>query len=95
MFHGLFEPKYYRNVTAWDCQDFPIVYFVGFRVRKVEDGTIFVSREKDIVNVISLKMLDPGLNKHIKVQLFESTKVLCPDIATECDQHIFYDRREY
>jgi hypothetical protein len=96
-FHGLAEPQYYRNVTAWDCQaqDFPIVYFVGFRVRKIEDGTIFVSREKDIVNVISLKALDPGLDKHIKVQLFESAKVLCPDIATECDQHIFYVRSEY
>jgi hypothetical protein len=96
-FHGLSEPKYYRNVTAWDCQaaDFPIVYFIGFRVRKIEDGTIFVSREKDIVNVISLKTLDPDLDKHIKVQLFEGAKVLCSDIATECDQHIFYDRREY
>jgi hypothetical protein len=94
MFHGLSEPRYYRNVTAWDCQaaDFPIVYFIGFRVRKIEDGTIFVSREKDIVNVISLKALDPGLDKHIKVQLFESTKVLCPDIATGCDERIFYSR---
>jgi hypothetical protein len=94
MFHGLFEPQYYRNVTAWDCQleDFPIVHFIGFRVRKIEDGTIFVSREKDIVNVISLKALDPDLDKHIKVQLFENPKVLCPDIATGCDQRIFYSR---
>jgi hypothetical protein len=94
-FHGLSEPKYYRNVTAWDCQDYPIVYFVGFRVRKIEDGTIFVSREKDIVNVISLKTLDPSLDKHIKVQLFESAKVLCQDIGIGCDQHIFYERSEY
>jgi hypothetical protein len=92
--HGLSGTKYYRNVTAWDCQraDFPIVYFIGFRVRKIENGTIFVSRERDIINVISLKALDPGLDKHIKVQLFEGTKVLCPDIATECDQGIFYSR---
>jgi hypothetical protein len=68
------------------------VYLIGFRVRKIENGTIFVSREKDIINVISLKALDPGLDKHIKVQLFEGTKVLCPDIATECDQGIFYRR---
>ena len=128
IFHGLSKPKYYRNVTAWDCQaaDFPIVYFVGFRVRKIENGTppppplptterdieethrlrkereqreaaektIFVSREKDIVNVISLSALDPGLDKHIKVQLFESTKVLCPDIATGCDKRIFYSRED-
>ena len=91
-FHGLSGAKDYRNVTAWDCQaaDFPIVYFIGFRVRKIEDGTIFVSREKDIVNVISLKALDRGLDKHIKVQLFENANVLCPDIATGCDQRIFY-----
>jgi hypothetical protein len=97
MFHGLYAPQDYRNVTAWDCQaaDFPIVYFVGFRVRKIEDGTIFVSREKDIVNVISLNALDPGLDKHIKVQLFEGTKVLCSDIATGCDKRIFYSREEY
>jgi hypothetical protein len=33
-FHGLSEPRDYRNVTAWDCraEDFPIVYFIGFRV---------------------------------------------------------------
>ena len=95
MFHGLFEPQSYRNVTAWGCEadeDFPIVYFVGFRVRKIENGTIFVSREKDIVNVISLNALDRGLDKHIKVQLFEGAKVLCPDIATGCDQRIFYSR---
>ena len=100
------------------------MYFIGFRVRKIEDETpppppvpaterdieeayrlrqereqreaaaktIFVSREKEIVNVISLKTLDPGLDEHIKVQLFESAKVLCIDIATGCDQHIFYSR---
>jgi hypothetical protein len=92
--HGLSGTKYYRNVTAWDCHaaDFPIVYFIGFRVRKIKDGTIFVSREKDIVKVISLKALDPGLDKHIKVQLFEGAKVLCPDIATGCDPSIFYSR---
>ena len=45
--------------------------------------------------MISLKGLGPGLDKRIKVQLFESAKVLCPDVANECDQHIFYDRREY
>jgi hypothetical protein len=49
--HSASEPQDYRNVTAWDCraEDFPIVYFIGFRVRKIENGTIFVSREKDIV----------------------------------------------
>lgn len=97
MFHGLSNAQDYRNVTAWDCRaaDFPIVYFVGFRVRKIENATIFVSREKDIVNVISLNALDPILNQHIKVQLFESPEVLCPDIATGCDHRIFYDRTEY
>ena len=44
--HGLSDATS-RNVTAWACEaeDYPIVYFVGFRVRKIEYGTIFVSRE--------------------------------------------------
>jgi hypothetical protein len=94
LFHGLLDAKDYRNVTAWDCQhaDFPILYFIGFRVRRIKQETIFLSREKDIVNVISLNALDPKLDKQIKVQLFEDTKVLCPDIATRCDERIFYSR---
>jgi hypothetical protein len=96
MLHGLSDAKDYRNVTAWDCQmsDYPIVYFVGFRVRQIERGTIFVSREKDIVNVISLSALDPTLDSGTKVQVFERDQVLCQDIGKGCDQHIFYGRHE-
>ena len=95
MFHGLSHAADYRNVTAWDCQraDYPIVYFVGFRVREIEGNTIFVSREKDIVNVISLSAFDPKLEKHLKVQVFEGDKVLCRDIGKECDPGIFYERQ--
>jgi hypothetical protein len=94
--HGLSDATY-RNVTAWACEgeDYPIVYFVGFRVRKIEDGAIFVSREKDVVNVISLKALDPKLDKHIKVKLTESDKILCQDIGDRCDAGIFHDAHEY
>src|SRR5262245_60914886 len=37
--HGLIDATY-RNITAWTCEpeDWPIVYFVGFRVRKIEDN---------------------------------------------------------
>ena len=95
MFHGLSHAADYRNVTAWDCQreDYPIVYFIGFRVREIEANTIFVSREKDIVNVIALNVLDTKLEKHLKVQLFKADKVLCRDIAKECDPAIFYERQ--
>jgi hypothetical protein len=91
--HGLSSATY-RNITAWDCQreDFPIVYFVGFRVRKIEDGTIFVSREKDIVNVISLKPLDADPPKHFDVKIFEGDKVLCQELGKGCSDGIFYDR---
>lgn len=94
LFHGLSNAVVYRNVTAWDCQgeDFPIIYFVGFRVRQIKDNTIFVAREKDVVNVISLKTLDAKLEKHIKVQIFERDKVLCRDVGAECDAAIFYTR---
>ena len=94
MFHGLSHAASYRNVTAWDCQraDYPIVYFVGFRVREIDNNTIFVSREKDVVNVISLSALDPELRKQIKVQIFEGDKVLCRDLGKECEPGIFYER---
>ena len=94
LFHGLSDAASYRNVTAWACQadDYPIAYFVGFRVRKIENGTIFVTREKDVLNVIALKALDQRLEKKLKVQIFEGDKVLCPDLGTSCHAGIWYSR---
>jgi hypothetical protein len=94
LYHGLSTATNYRNVTAWDCarEDYPIVYFVGFRVRRIEDDTILVTREKDVVNVISLKALDPTLEKHVRVKVFEADKLLCADIGKGCDPAIFYSR---
>jgi hypothetical protein len=94
MVHGLSDAADYRNVTAWTCngaEDFPIVYFVGFRVRRIENDTIFVSREKDIVNVISLHTLDPKLDRQLAVKLEEGNKVLCEDVNKRCEAGIFYD----
>jgi hypothetical protein len=91
--HGLSDAASYRNFTAWTCngpEDYPIVYFVGFRVRKIEDNTIYVSREKDAVNVISLHELDPKLDRPLAVKLEESKKVLCEDVNKRCDASIFY-----
>jgi hypothetical protein len=94
LYHGLSTAVDYRNITAWTCEheDYPIVYFVGFRVRQIEDDTILLTREKDIVNVISLKALDPTLVKHVRVKIFDGDKVLCEDIGKGCDQGIFYSR---
>ena len=94
MFHGLWGAAEYRNVTAWTCvaEDYPVVYFVGFRVRQIVDDTIEVTREKDVVNVISLKSLDPKLDKKMRVKIFEGDKVLCSDIGKECEPGIFYSR---
>jgi hypothetical protein len=92
--HGLSDAASYRNITAWTCngpEDYPIVYFVGFRVRKIEDNTIFVSREPDVVNVISLHELDPKLDKPLAVKLEEGKKLLCEDVNKRCDAGIFYD----
>jgi hypothetical protein len=92
--HGLSGAKSYRNVTAWACEaeDYPIVYFVGFRVMAIEDGTITVAREKDIVNVIALHALDPELKKHLQVKKKDSGEVLCRDLGEGCIDRIFYDR---
>jgi len=92
--HGILDAADYRNITAWTCngpEDFPIVYFVGFRVRKIEDDTIYVAREKDVVNVISLHELDPKLDHPLAVKLEDGKKVLCEDVNKRCDAGIFYD----
>jgi hypothetical protein len=95
MFHGLWGAAKYRNVADWGClnDDYPIAYFVGFRVRDIgDDGSILVTRERDIVNVISLKALDPKLDKHTKVKISQGDKVLCQDIGKGCEPGIFYGR---
>jgi len=94
-FQGFSDPQAkYRRVKAWDCaaEDYPIAYFVGFKVREIRDGAIFVSREKGTVNVISLKDMDPELTKHTQVKVFHGDGVLCQDIGTGCIDTIFYGR---
>jgi hypothetical protein len=61
-------------------------------VHKIENATISVSREKDIVNVISLHAIDPDLDKHLRVTLMGRDEVLCDDLGKACIDHIFYDR---
>ena len=93
LFQGFSDPQVkYRTTKKWSCQsdDYPVAYFVGFKVRGIRDGAIFVSREKGTVNVISLKKLDPGLDKRTKVQDFESRSVVCEDIGNDCSKGIFY-----
>ena len=92
--HGLNDARQYTNLTPWTCEaeDYPIVYFVGFRVREISGTTISVSREEGTVNVLQLKTIDEDLEKHVKVKLFESEKVLCDDLVKGCDRGIFYER---
>jgi len=95
LFQDFSDPQAkYRSPKAWACgaDDYPIAYFVGFKVREIRDGAIFVSREKGAVNVISLKDLDPDLNKHTRVKVFRSDSVLCQDIGAGCINTIFYGR---
>ena len=95
LFQGFSDPRAkYEIAKKWSCRsdDYPVVYFVGFKEREVRDGTIFVSREKGTVNVISLKKLDPALDKHTKVRDFKTHSVLCEDIGNGCSKRIFYGR---
>jgi hypothetical protein len=92
--HGILDAADYRNITAWTCngpEDFPIVYFVGFRVLKIEDNTIYVARDKGVVNVISLHELDAKLDHPLAVKLEDGKKLLCEDVNKRCDAGIFYD----
>src|SRR5205814_863215 len=61
LFHGLVNANTPQRSGTCGREDYPIVYFVGSRVRTIESGTIEVSREKEVVNVISLKDLAPAL----------------------------------
>ena len=93
LFQGFADPQAkHTSDMKWACtsDDYPIVYFVGFKVKEIGNGTILVSREKGTVNVISLKTLDPDLDKHTTVRDAQSRAVLCGDIAKGCVDTIFY-----
>jgi hypothetical protein len=95
MFQGFSDPKAkYRPQVKWACghDDYPVAYFVGFKIRDIRDGTIYVSRQKGAVNVISLKNIDPNLDKHTSVKEFQTNAVLCNDIGSGCIKTIFYGR---
>lgn len=93
--HGINTAKQYTNLTRWTCEadDYPIVYFVGFRVRGFSDGAILVAREPGTVNILPLREIDPELKKRTKVTMQDSGKVLCDDIAASCINGIFHDRQ--
>jgi len=59
---------------------------------EIDNRTITVAREKDIVNVLSLHALDPELDKHLQVKLKDSNEVLCRDLGEGCIDRIYYDR---
>jgi len=92
--HGLNDAKRYRNLTRWTCEraGYPIVTFVGLRVRAIAGRTILVSRAPGAVNVLSLKRLDADLEKRIKVRVQGTRMLLCRDIAKGCVRTIFYER---
>jgi hypothetical protein len=93
LFQGYSDPDATYHVRMkWACghDDYPVAYFVGFRVREIRDGAIYVSRQKDTVNIISLKTLDPDLDRHTRVRDFRTRAVLCDDIAKGCIKEIFY-----
>ncbi len=93
MFQGFSDPQAkYKSDMKWSCTsvDYPVAYFVGFKVKEIGNGTILVTPQKGTVNVISLKTLDPNLDQHTKVRDAQSHAVLCDDIAQGCIKTIFY-----
>jgi hypothetical protein len=93
LFQGFSDPQTkYKSDMKWACtsDDYAVAYFVGFKVKEIGNGTILVTPEKGTVNVVSLKTLDPNLDKHTKVQDSQSHAVLCDDIAQGCIKTIFF-----
>jgi hypothetical protein len=63
LFQGFSDPQAKYNVAMeWRCKsaDYPVAYFVGFKVRQITGQTIRVSREKGTVNIISLSISRPA-----------------------------------
>src|ERR1700731_5007990 len=55
LFPGFSDPQAkYNVVEKWHCEhdDYPVAYFVGFKVRQITGQTILVSREKGTGNII-------------------------------------------
>jgi hypothetical protein len=95
LFQGFSDPQAKYNVaTEWRCKhdDYPVAYFVGFKVRQIDGHAIVVSREQGTVNIISLKTIDPDLETPTSVKDADSHAVLCADIAKGCIKTIFYGR---
>lgn len=95
LFHGFLDPHVkYRTGKPSACgiDDYPLIYFVGFKFRGINKGSILVSRKKGAVNVVSLKTIDPDLDKHTRVIDSQSGAALCDDIAAGCIKQIFYGR---
>jgi len=97
MFQGHSDPgTTYKADQQWACghDDYPVAYFIGFKVEAVADQMITVSRAKGVVNVISLKTIDPDLQKHTRVVEAGTKAVLCKDIDSDsapgCIPQIFY-----
>lgn len=95
LFQGFSDPHTkFRRDKPWACEaeDYPVAYFVGFKVRAMDKGSISVVRQKGTVNVVSLKAIDPDLDKHTRVIESRNGKVLCEDIAAGCVKQIFHGR---
>jgi hypothetical protein len=97
MFQGHSDPgTTYKSDQDWACghDDYPVAYFIGFKVESVADHTITVSRSKGLVNVISLKSIDPDFKAHTRVAETGSNSTLCKDIDSDtdpgCIPQIFY-----
>jgi hypothetical protein len=93
MFQGHSDPHTtYKADQEWACSgdDYPVAYFIGFKVESIQGNTIGVSRSKGLVNVISIKKIDPELKTPTRVEDSGSHAVLCKDIATGCVPQIFY-----
>jgi hypothetical protein len=93
LFQGFSDPDAkYHSEKRWACaaEDYPVIYFVGFTVKEMNKGSISVTRQRGAVNVVSLKRIDPDLDKHTRVIDSRTGAVLCKDIAVGCVKQIFY-----
>jgi hypothetical protein len=76
-----------KQVRSWTCDvwDHPFLLMIGIEARAVRNGTLYVSRKKNISTIISLSRLSET-NMPIAMRLKRSNRLVCADLrAAEFD----------
>jgi hypothetical protein len=75
---GLAE-AHQKQIRQWTCDNYPILLMIGIEPRFIKNGTLYVSRNKNITTIISLSKLSK-VDKPLAMRLLRSNQLLCADL---------------